>query len=259
MATYSIKAIKYCEQTVPGAQMYYMAHFAEDMRADFYFWILRRDDGKVALVDCGVRDVDEFNTIVGGPTSKYAFRMNMAEQNIPLLLRNEGIDPAQVEWLFLTHFHYDHASNVHLFPNARIVVSRRGWINTLAPKYPHMVPHPLFPHDSLAYLAHQAWDRLILADESDGEVAPGISVFHVGGHTMCCQAIKVNTRQGTAIFPSDTIFYYGNLEQNHPIGLNLNLIECYDCMARVRREAEVFIPAHDPEVLIRYPDGVIVP
>jgi glyoxylase-like metal-dependent hydrolase (beta-lactamase superfamily II) len=122
-----------------------------------------------------------------------------------------------------------------------------------------MVPHPLFPHDSLAYLAHQAWDRLILADESDGEVAPGISVFHVGGHTMCCQAIKVKTRQGTAIFPSDTIFYYGNLEQNHPIGLNLNLIECYDCMARVRREADVFIPAHDPEVLIRYPDGVIVP
>lgn len=211
------------------------------------------------MVDCGVRDVDEFNTIVGGPTSKYAFRMNMAEHNIPLLLRKEGIDPAQVEWLFLTHFHYDHASNVHLFPNARIAVSRRGWINTLAPKYPRIVSHLLFPHDSLAHLANEAWDRLILANESDGEIAPGISVFHVGGHTMCCQAIKVKTWQGTAIFPSDTIFYYGNLEQNHPIGLNLNLIECHDCMARVRREADVFIPAHGPEVLRRYPDGVIVP
>jgi hypothetical protein len=31
MATYSIKAIKYCEQTVPGAQMYYMAHFDEEV------------------------------------------------------------------------------------------------------------------------------------------------------------------------------------------------------------------------------------
>jgi glyoxylase-like metal-dependent hydrolase (beta-lactamase superfamily II) len=259
MATYSIKAIKYCEQTVPGAQMFYMAHFDKDMRADFYFWLLRRDDGKVALVDCGVRDVDEFNTVVGGPSSKYAFRMNMQTHNIPLLLRREGVALEDVEWLFLTHLHYDHASNVHLFPNARIVVNRRGWIATLAPKYPHMVPHPLFPHDSLAHLVHQANDRLILAAESDGEIAPGISVFYVGGHTQCCQAIKVNTKQGVAIFPSDTIFYYANLEQNHPIGLNLNLIECYDCMARVRREADIVIPAHDPRVLEKFPDGVVVP
>jgi len=238
--------------------MYYMSHFDEDLRADFYFWLLRRDDAQIALVDCGVRDVDEFNTVVGGPSSKYAFRMDMATHNIPLLLKKEGVDPAAVEWLFLTHLHYDHASNVHLFPNARIVVNRRGWIATVAPKYPHMVPHPLFPHDSMAYLIHEARERLILAEESDGEIAPGISVFYVGGHTMCCQAIKVNTKQGTAIFPSDTIFYYGNLEQNHPIGLNINLIECYDCMARVRKEADIFIPAHDPKLLERFPDGVIV-
>lgn len=256
MATYSIKAIKYCEQTVPGAQMYYMSHFDQEMCADFYFWLLRRDDGKVALVDCGIRDVDEFNTVV---SARYAFRMNMQTHNIPLLMKKEGVDPADVEWLFLTHLHYDHASNVHLFPNARIVVNRRGWIADLAPRYPQLVPHPLFPHDSMAYLLNAARDRLVLAEESDGEIAPGISVFYVGGHTMCCQAIKVKTTRGTAIFPSDTIFYYGNLEQNHPIGLNLNLIECYDCMARVRREADIVIPAHDPQVLNRYPDGVIVP
>ncbi len=258
MATYSIKAIKYCEQTVPGPQMYYLAHFDEDMRADFYFWLLRRDDGKVALVDCGIRDVDEFNTIVGGPSSKYAFRMDMATQNIPLLLRKEGVSPSDVEWLFLTHLHYDHASNLHLFPNARIVVSRRGFIATVAPKYPYLVRHPLFPHDSLACLVHEARDRLVLAEESDGEIAPGISVFYVGGHTQCSQAIKVNTKQGTSILSGDTIFYYGNLEQDHPVGLNLNLIECYDCMARVRREADLFIPAHDPETLVRFPDGFIV-
>ncbi len=257
MATYSIKAIKYCEQTVPGPQMYYLDRFDQELRADFYFWLLRRDDGKVALVDCGIRDADEFNAIAGDP--KYRFRMDMAAQNIPLLLKKEGVAPEQVEWLFLTHLHYDHASNVHLFPNARIVVSRRGFIATVAPKYPYLVRHPLFPHDSLAYLVNEAGDRLVLAEESDGEIAPGVSVFYVGGHTQCSQAVKVKTRQGTAIFTGDTIFYYGNLDQNHPVGLNLNLLECYDCMARVRREAEIVIPAHDPETLVRFPDGIIVP
>ncbi len=257
MATYSIQAIKYCEQTVPGPQMYYLSHFGEDMRADFYFWLLRRDDGKVALVDCGIRDVDEFNTI--NADSKYAFRMDMATQNIPLLLRKEGVALDQVEWLFLTHLHYDHASNLHLFKNARIVVSKRGFLATVAPKYPYLVRHPLFPRDSLACLVHEATDRLVLAEESEDEIAPGIGVFYVGGHTQCSQAIKVNTKQGSAILTGDTIFFYGNIDQNHPVGLNVNLLECYDCMARVRREADVVIPAHDPETLVRFPDGVIVP
>ena len=35
MATYSIKAIKYCEQSVPGPQMFFMARWDEWMTADF--------------------------------------------------------------------------------------------------------------------------------------------------------------------------------------------------------------------------------
>ena len=57
MATYSIKAIKYCEQSVPGPQMFFMARWDEWMVADFFLFVLRRDDGQVILVDTGVRDV----------------------------------------------------------------------------------------------------------------------------------------------------------------------------------------------------------
>ncbi len=61
------------------------------------------------------------------------------------------------------------------------------------------------------------------------------------------------------IFTGGTIFWYGNLGQDHPVGLNVNLLECYDCIARVRRDADVVIPAHDPETLVCFPNGVIVP
>ena len=259
MAAYSIKAIKYCEQSVPGPQMFYMSRWDEWMVADFLLFVLRRDDGKVVLVDTGVRDVDEIQPlVVAGAGHKGRFRMDMATQNVPLLLRQEGIDPADVEYVLITHLHYDHCSNAKLFPNAKFVVSRTGWHLTLDPPVPALVPDVLFPRDILAYLAGEARDRLILADDDEPEILPGIGAFYVGGHTMCSQAFTVNTKQGLAVFPGDTIFYYENLEKNHPVGLAVDIVECYEAMARVREVADIVVPPHDPLLLKKFPDGVVV-
>jgi len=259
MANHSIKAIKYCEQHVPGPQMFYMSHWDEWTVADFYLFILRRDDGKVILVDTGVRDVDEIQPlVVAGVGQRGRFRMDMATQNVPLLLRQEGIDPADVEHVLITHLHYDHCSNVKLFPNANVYVSRTGWHLTLDPPHPALTPDILFPRDVLAYLASEARDRLILVDDEAPEILPGIGAFYVGGHTMCSQAFTVQTKEGLAVFPGDTIFYYENLKEDHPIGLAVDIAECYEAMDRVRRTADIFVPPHDPLLLERFPDGVVV-
>lgn len=259
MAAYSIKAIKYCEQLVPGPQMFFMSRWDEWMVADFFLFILRGDDGKVILIDTGVRDVDEIQPlVVAGVGHKGRFQMDMETQNVPLLLRKEGIDPADVDYVFLTHLHYDHCSNVKLFPNAKFVVSRTGWHLTLDPPHPSLAPDILFPRDVLAYLAGEARDRLILVDDEAPEIIPGIGAFYIGGHTMCSQAFTVRTKEGLAVFPGDTIFYYENLEKHHPIGLAVDILECHQAMDRVREIADVFVPPHDPVLLQKYPDGVIV-
>jgi glyoxylase-like metal-dependent hydrolase (beta-lactamase superfamily II) len=259
MATYSIKAVKFAEQTVPTPQMFHMSGWGEWMTADFIFFILRRDDGQLCLVDCGIRDVDEIQPlVVDGVGQKGRFRMDMDRQNIPLLLEKEGVDPADVEYVFLTHLHYDHCSNLKLFPKARFVVSRRGWHMTLDPPALEMVPDILFPRDILAYLANEARDRLVLVDDFASDIVPGIGAFYVGGHTMCSQAITVRTEKGLAIFPGDTVFYYRNLEENHPVGLAVNVAECYMAMKRIRETADILVPPHDPQLLERYPDGVVV-
>lgn len=258
MAIYSIKAMKHAEQSAPGAQMFYLSEWDRWVEAFFYFFILRRDDGRVTLVDTGIRDVAEINPLVtSGVGERGRFRMDMSKESIPLLLRREGVDPAQVDYVFLTHFHYDHCSNLKLFPNAKIVVSKRGWLATLAPPYLKLVPDVLFPRDVLAYLANEARDRLILAEDDEREIAPGIGAFYTGGHTLCSQAIRVQTAKGLAILTGDVIFLYENVEKDFPVGLNLNLIECYDAMAKIRREADLIVPPHDPELLKRYPDGVV--
>jgi len=259
MATYSIKAIKYCEQSVPGPQMFHMARWDEWMVADFLFFVLRRDDGQVILVDPGVRDVDEIQPlVVAGAGERGRFRMDMATQNVPLLLRKEGIDPADVAAVLITHLHYDHVSNARLFPNARFVVSRTGFHLTLDPPVAGLCPDVLFPRDVLAYFVGEARDRLILAEDEAPEVLPGIGAFYVGGHTLCGQAFTVQTKQGLAVFPGDTVFYYENLEKNHPVGLALDILQCYRAMDRIRKINGILVPPHDPALLRKYPDGVVI-
>jgi glyoxylase-like metal-dependent hydrolase (beta-lactamase superfamily II) len=258
MANYAIQAVKYCEQTVPGAQMFHMARWDEWLTADFFFFILRRADGAVMLVDTGVRDVDEIQPlVVAGVGERGRFRMDMATQNVPLLLQCHGVDPARVTHVFLTHLHYDHCSNVRLFPNAHFVVSRTGWHYALDPPHPAMAPDVVFPRDVLAYLASEAHDRLLLVDDEAPEIVPGIGAFYIGGHTLCSQAITVQTARGRAVFPGDTVFYYANLEQNHPVGLAVDIAQCYRALERVRAVADILVPPHDPQLLARYPDGVI--
>jgi glyoxylase-like metal-dependent hydrolase (beta-lactamase superfamily II) len=259
MATYSIKAIKFCEQAVPGPQMFYMSHWDQWMIADFFLFLLRGDDGSIGLVDTGVRDVNEIQPVtVAGVGERGRFRMDMTTQNIPFLLQREGVDPADVDYVLLTHLHYDHASNVKLFPNAQFVVSRTGWHLILDPPAPELEPDVLIPHDVIGYLAGEARDRLILADDEAPDLLPGIGAFYIGGHTLCSQAITVQTRAGLAVFPGDTVFYYENLEKNHPVGSAVSIVECYKAMERIRKIGGILVPPHDPLLLQRYPDGVIV-
>jgi N-acyl homoserine lactone hydrolase len=259
MTTYSIKAIKYCEQTVPAPQMFHMARWDEWMAADFFIFLLRGDDGSIGLVDNGVRDVDEIQPfVVAGVGQRGRFRMDMATQNIPLLLQKEGVAPADVTYMLLTHLHYDHASNTMLFPNARFLVSRTGWHLTLDPPAPELTPDVAFPRDVIGYLAGEARDRLILADDEAPEILPGIGAVYLGGHTLCSQAITVQTKQGLAVFPGDTVFYYENLEKNHPVGLAVNIVECYQAMERIREIGGLLVPPHDPRLMEKYPEGVIV-
>ena len=172
------------------------------------------------------------------------------------VLADAGVEPDDVDTILITAMASYATGGIELFPNADIYMSRTGWVDFLAPQRPAMCHREsVFTDATVTYLYTKAWDRIYLvADEQ--EICPGIGMFWVGAHHRGSMAASIQTAKGKVVI-SDSIFRYENFDPGIPIGAIENLFEFQDALERIRKEADIVIPAHDNDVLSRYPDGVI--
>jgi glyoxylase-like metal-dependent hydrolase (beta-lactamase superfamily II) len=92
--------------------------------------------------------------------------------------------------------------------------------------------------------------------DGEGEIAPGVTLHHVGGHTMGLQIVRVATRRGWVVLASDASHYYANMEQARPFPIVYNVGDMVEGWRKAHRLADSpghVIPGHDPLVLARYP------
>ena len=199
----------------------------------FYMYICVIEGGEnPMLVDTGPRDVEEFSR----GTAKYipgGVRQETHERT-PELLKQAGIDPADVSHVFVTHLHADHYDYFDLFPNAQFVVNKRGFLESLTG----------IKRNVMQALAQRWPDSLRLAE--DEEILPEIRTFWLGCHSVCSQGIAVETQRGVAVFTGDVVYKYRNIEENIPIGW-ADAEPCLQAMAKIRDTADIVIPSHDPE------------
>jgi len=92
--------------------------------------------------------------------------------------------------------------------------------------------------------------------DGDGELAPGVTLHHVGGHTLGLQIVRVATRRGWVVLASDASHFYANMEQSRPFPIVYNVGDMVEGWRRAQALAESpahVIPGHDPLVMERYP------
>lgn len=218
-----------------------------------YAFLLTDHNGRHHLIDTGVRSPEEIN--VGRPPDRHW--VVHPEDTLLTQLSQRGIQPADIETVCLTHLHYDHCSQVGLFPQAKIVVSRAEWLSVIAPAHRGMLAHTRYPRDVYAQLVDAAWERLSLADDNS-EILPGIQILVLGGHTPGSAAYYVETPSGPHVVAGDFINTYENYQgPGHPPGILVSLQEWYQGWERLKALNAVVIPSHDPGLKIRYPDGKI--
>lgn len=236
--------------TAPGPEMYFLNEWDTDFKLYTYVFLLK-GNGKNILIDTGCGDIKCINEMLleefGG---KITFELPENE-NIDNILKKAQLEPGDIDYVFVSHLHHDHVSNVDLFPNARVVLSRKGWMEYMKKERPYFYNDALFPPRAIKYLAALPAERLIFVDQPE-EVLAGISAFWVGGHTPGCMAVEVNTKKGKAVFTSDVAFFEGNVRKNHPIGLFYNLWEVFEAYKKISQRADIIITSHDPDILDKH-------
>lgn len=214
------------------------------MTMDYFFWIFRSAEQTI-VIDTGF-----------SPEAAIARKRQPVVAPADALARL-GIDPKDVKLLVLTHAHYDHAGNLGLYPNAKIVMSRKEfefWGTDMGkrPQYGHHID----PLDIERIQALHREGRITLLDAPQNTLIPGIELYELGGHTPGQMAVVVEMPEGPVILASDAIHYYDELEQDRPFAVLDSLADMYRGYERIRewlqRPGAVVIPGHDPDVMNRF-------
>ena len=206
---------------------------------------------RVILVDTGVGDVDEIDSLHARHGSIRWIVERNGDQDLLSGLARHGVRPADVELVVLTHLHFDHVGNNELFTKARFVVQRDELPLALAPPKFSMFYYPEYRYKMTSVL-----DRVDVID-GDVDIDPDVRLLKIGGHTPGCQATLVNTSAGSVCLTSDTIYNYRNIELDWPVGSFWDLPDLLRGMARMRHEADILVPQHDWQFTVVHPGGTI--
>ena len=166
-----------------------------------------------------------------------------------------GIDASTVREVILTHLHYDHAGTTGDFPQARFHLQDREMAYATGRQmtepyvgYAYQVNHVV---DAVRHL----YDGRVVFHDGDSEVAPGISVHLVGGHTRGLQIVRVWTDVGWLVLASDAVHFSENLTTRIPFPIVDDvsaMLAGFDRVLELADASHLVVPGHDPTVLERF-------
>jgi glyoxylase-like metal-dependent hydrolase (beta-lactamase superfamily II) len=171
-------------------------------------------------------------------------------------LKAIGIDPGTVENVIVSHLHYDHCGNYDLFPRARYHLQddEMAYVTGRCMCHAHMrLP---FEADDVVAMVRKLFEGRVAFHEGDSEVAPGLMLHRIGGHSKGLQSVRVATRRGPVVLASDASHLYAHFEGGRvfPITYNVGeVLEGYETLKKLAPSRTHIIPGHDPAVLDRYP------
>jgi glyoxylase-like metal-dependent hydrolase (beta-lactamase superfamily II) len=213
------------------------------MPMDFFVWAVVGPHGTV-LVD------------TGAAAATMTERGHDHLRSPSAALGDVGLRASDVTDVVTTHLHWDHAGNILQFPDARLHVQRAELAHATGPSMcSGFLRRPYDLHQMGDWL-RELYRGRVCCHEGDEEIAPGISIHHVGGHTPGMQVVRVSTARGNVVLASDSVHYYENLVAENPFPVLVSTIDYVGALRTVGRLADGpdhVIPGHDPLVLKRFP------
>ena len=245
--TYEVYAVRYATmaERTRGENFINTDDHASPMPIDYFLWAIRNEN-RTIVVDTG------FDHEEAGQRGRKLQRL--PREGLEMI----GIETEKVENVIITHLHYDHAGTLDDFPAACFHLQEREMQFATG-------RHMCTAHMSMPYTANHVcnmvravFDRRVQFHDGSREIAPGIEVHHIGGHSMGVQVVRVMTKRGWVVLAGDASHFYENIETGSPFIIAYSVAEMLDGFNRLYELADSpqhIIPGHDPLVTERYPQA----
>lgn len=216
---------------------------ASPMPLDYFVWVVRNDK-RTILVDTG------FTKAEAGPRGR---KLDHEPRDV---LAKIGIDAAKIETVVISHLHYDHAGTLDHFPAAKFHIQDAEVAYATGRCMCEESMRRPFTADHVCQLVQRVYSGRVMFHDGDGEVAPGVTVHQMPGHSKGLQSVRVMTANGPVLLASDATHFYENIEQRKPFFITIDVeatLRTYDRLAKLAGGLKSVVPGHDPAVLKRYP------
>jgi glyoxylase-like metal-dependent hydrolase (beta-lactamase superfamily II) len=213
------------------------------MPLDYFVWAIVGAKG-VIILDTG------FDETVGARRGRSIVRP--VREGLNAL----AIAPEKVETVILSHMHYDHCGNDALFPNARFHLQDREMEYATGRCMCHAQLRNSYEFDYVVAMLRNVYAGRAEFHDGVGEIAPGVTVHHVGGHAKGLQCVRVKTRVGHVVLASDATHFYRHMDEGRIFPTTFHLGEVLEGYRTLRKLADApqhIVPGHDPAVMERYP------
>jgi glyoxylase-like metal-dependent hydrolase (beta-lactamase superfamily II) len=171
-------------------------------------------------------------------------------------LRNAGIDSTEVRDVILTHMHWDHAGGMDYFPKAmfHLQESEMAYCTGACMCQPFL-RRPFDVDDVQSAIRALYADRIRFHDGT-AEIAPGITLHLIGGHSGGIQSVRVPTKRGWVVLAGDAVHLWGNIRKRNPFPVVVDvarMLRGFDILEGLADGPDHVIPGHDPLILKRFP------
>ncbi len=209
----------------------------------YYVWLIRNHE-RTIIVDLGFdrRSGDERGRVmIREPLDAFAAL---------------GVEVAEVDTVIITHMHYDHVGNVSEFKNAEFILQEREIAYCTGKPMRYPACNFSFDVEHVTDMIRANFQARVRFVDGDAEVAPGVSVHLVGGHSGGLQFVRVETEVGPLIIASDAAHFYDTVTTGNPFTIIANLPEMmagHERIFELGAAPERVVPGHDPLVSELFP------
>ncbi|MEM6974620.1 MAG: N-acyl homoserine lactonase family protein [Pseudomonadota bacterium] len=242
---WEVYALRYAERNTRTRQDSFLLDddHASPHPMDYFVWALRNGT-RTIVVDTGYDEAE-------GRRRGRPILRDPATQ-----LGAFGTDPATVDTVIITHLHYDHAGSLDRFLAARFHLQADEMAYATGPCMCHGHLRAPFTADHVSEMLRKIYSGRVVFHDGTAEIAPGVLVEPIGGHSRGLQSVRVKTRVGWLCLASDAAHYYENFLRAKPFPIVVDMeamLQGFRTIRGLAARPEHVIPGHDPLIRQLFP------